>query len=94
MISPAIMNPKNVVDQRPLLRSGATGYVGGRLLQALEAGGHRVRCVARRPEFLGSRVAATTEVVQGDVPRQTRFKCYENQGVARGRESTTRPACA
>lgn len=67
MISPAIMNPQNVMEQHPLLLTGATGYIGGRLLQALEAGGHRVRCVARRPEFLRSRVAATTEVVQGDV---------------------------
>ncbi len=67
MTSPTIMNPQHGVQRRLLLLTGATGYVGGRLLQALEAGGHRVRCVARRPEFLRSRVADTTEVVQGDV---------------------------
>lgn len=61
------MNAKNVVEQRQLLLTGATGYVGGRLLKALEAGGHRVRCLARRPEFLRARVADTIEVVQGDV---------------------------
>jgi uncharacterized protein YbjT (DUF2867 family) len=62
-----MMNTKNGMEQRPLLVTGATGYVGGRLLHALEAGGHRVRCLARHPEFLRSRVAHATEVVQGDV---------------------------
>ena len=36
---------------RPLvLLTGATGYVGGRLLPVLERAGVRVRCMARRPE--------------------------------------------
>lgn len=52
---------------RPLiLLTGATGYVGGRLLRALETAGHRLRCLARRPEFLRPRVQASTEIVQGD----------------------------
>jgi len=50
-----------------ILLTGATGYVGGRLLRALEGSGKGVRCLARRPEFLKARVATTTEVVQGDV---------------------------
>lgn len=50
-----------------ILLTGATGYVGGRLLRALEASGRQVRCLARRPEFLRSRVSETTEVVAGDV---------------------------
>jgi len=54
-------------DVAPVLLTGATGYVGGRLLAALEARGRRVRCLARRPENLLGRVAATTEVVRGDV---------------------------
>ena len=53
--------------EAPLLLTGATGYVGGRLLSALEARGRRVRCIARRPQNLACRVAATTEVVRGDV---------------------------
>ena len=32
-----------------ILLTGASGYVGGHLLKALEAKGHRVRCAARRP---------------------------------------------
>jgi uncharacterized protein YbjT (DUF2867 family) len=49
-----------------ILVAGATGYIGGRLLQALEQAGQRVRCLARRPEYLASRVAGSTVVVQGD----------------------------
>ena len=50
-----------------ILLTGASGYIGGRLLRALEAKGAPVRCLARRPEYLAGRVAAGTEVVQGDV---------------------------
>lgn len=50
-----------------ILLTGATGYVGGRLLPLLEHAGHRVRCLARDPEFLQPRVGPETEVVRGDV---------------------------
>ena len=53
--------------QRLILLTGATGYVGGRLLSELESEKRRVRCLARRPEFLRLRVASSTEVVHGDV---------------------------
>jgi uncharacterized protein YbjT (DUF2867 family) len=57
-----------VADGRGLtLLTGATGYVGGRLLEALEASGVPLRCLARRPEHLRARVAVSTEVVPGDV---------------------------
>lgn len=52
---------------RPVLLTGATGYVGGRLLRRLEERGERVRCLARRPEYLRARTAPETEVVAGDV---------------------------
>lgn len=54
-------------DDRLILLTGATGYVGGRLLDALEQSGRRVRCLARRPEFLRPRVGPGTEVAAGDV---------------------------
>ena len=50
-----------------ILLTGATGYVGGRLLKALERQGHVVRCLARQPAFLQPRVGPHTEVVAGDV---------------------------
>ena len=50
-----------------VLVAGATGYVGGRLVPALERLGHRLRCLARRPEHLRHRVGPRTEVVRGDV---------------------------
>ena len=55
-------------EQSPsILLTGATGYVGGRLLPLLEAQNRRVRCLARKPENLAGRVGAQAEVVQGDV---------------------------
>ena len=51
---------------RPVLLTGATGYVGGRLLEVLETDKIPVRCMARRPEHLSGRVAKDTEVVSGD----------------------------
>ena len=50
-----------------ILLTGASGYVGGRLLHALEEQGHVVRCLARRPEVVRQKAAASTEVVTGDV---------------------------
>ena len=49
-----------------VLLTGATGYVGGRLLVELERRGVSVRCFARRPEALRGRVAPSTEIVAGD----------------------------
>jgi uncharacterized protein YbjT (DUF2867 family) len=51
----------------PILLTGASGYIGGRLLPALRERGLGVRCLARRPPFLEGRVPPGTEVVAGDV---------------------------
>jgi uncharacterized protein YbjT (DUF2867 family) len=53
--------------RRRILLTGASGYVGGRLLRVLERSGERVRCLARHPEFVRPKVGRSTEVVQGDV---------------------------
>ncbi len=54
--------------RRLVLLTGATGYVGGRLLPELEARSDvRVRCLTRRPENLRGRVSDETEVVYGDL---------------------------
>ena len=55
-------------QERTVLITGATGYVGGRLLHRLEASDRwRVRCLTRRPEGLTARAGADTEVIAGDV---------------------------
>ena len=54
-------------DTPLILLTGASGYVGGRLLRALENQSARVRCLARRPKALSPRVGPGTEVVSGDV---------------------------
>lgn len=50
-----------------ILLTGATGYVGGRLLKLLQKRGQRIRCLTRRPEALEGKVDSNTEVVAGDV---------------------------
>ena len=50
-----------------VLLTGASGYVGGRLLRLLSERSIPVRCLARHPEFLSARVTDTVEVVRGDV---------------------------
>jgi uncharacterized protein YbjT (DUF2867 family)/uncharacterized protein YndB with AHSA1/START domain len=53
-----------------ILVTGATGYVGGRLVPRLLAAGHRVRCLVRDPARLQGRSwAGDVEVVEGDVLR-------------------------
>lgn len=55
-------------DYKNILLTGATGYIGGRLLRRLEdSGAYKLRCMARKPEYLKSRVSPGTEVIGGDV---------------------------
>ena len=50
------------------LVTGATGYIGGRLVPVLLAAGHRVRCLARSPDRLRDHPwQSDTEVVKADV---------------------------
>ncbi|MFJ8789053.1 SDR family oxidoreductase [Streptomyces sp. NPDC102462] len=57
-------------DDRPLrsLVTGATGYLGGRLVPELLAAGYSVRCLARSPGRLRDHPwAGRAEIVRGDV---------------------------
>ena len=56
------------------LLTGATGYVGGRLLTLLQNQKVQVRCLTRRPEALEDRRSATTEIVAGDVLNRDSLK--------------------
>ena len=51
----------------PVLLTGGSGYVGGRLIPLLERQGVKLRCLARSPEKMRPRVQPGTEIVQGDV---------------------------
>lgn len=50
-----------------VLIAGATGYVGGELLNRLLDASYTVRCLARRPEALRAKAHPGLEVVEGDV---------------------------
>lgn len=50
-----------------VLLTGATGYVGGRMLALLEQRGIPLRCFVRRPEALRGRTVTGTEIIVGDV---------------------------
>lgn len=50
-----------------ILLTGGSGYVGGRLIPLLERQGVKLRCLARNPERLRTKVEPSTEVVPGDV---------------------------
>ncbi len=50
-----------------ILLTGATGYIGGRLLPGLERAGEPVCCLTRRPDHLRARTDPRTEVIAGDL---------------------------
>lgn len=49
-----------------ILLTGATGYVGGRLMRRFETLGRQLRCLVRRPGALEGRSAPTTQIAIGD----------------------------
>lgn len=57
----------NSAEPRLILVTGATGYIGGRLVPELLEAGYRVRVLARRPEQLRDRPwASQVELAAGD----------------------------
>ena len=62
------MNSHTDATHPLVLLTGATGYIGGRLLSNLrERDNLRLRCLARKPEHLENQIDETVEVVQGDL---------------------------
>jgi uncharacterized protein YbjT (DUF2867 family) len=54
-----------VAATSPVLLTGASGYVGGRLAPVLIERGHRLRCLMRAPD--PAQVPPAAEIVRGDV---------------------------
>ncbi|WP_306210478.1 SDR family oxidoreductase [Actinoplanes sp. RD1] len=53
--------------EQPVLVLGATGFVGRRLVAALLAAGHRVRCLVRDPQRAQDLAGDRVELVRGDM---------------------------
>ncbi len=78
------MADTRIFDDRPrICLTGATGYVGGRLLRVLQRDGYRIRCIARRPDNLRNQLSETTEVARGDLlDRDSLAEALQGQDVA------------
>jgi len=61
------------MDGKTVLLTGATGFIGGRLLRRLEEDGHRVRCLVRSKSKFRTLFPDMTdvEVAEGDLVRGT-----------------------
>ena len=62
--------PTQVAASGPVLVTGATGYIGGRLVPRLLEAGYAVRCLVRAPRKLTDRPwadDARVEIVKGDL---------------------------
>ena len=64
---PPELSNAEVLSEPVVLLTGASGYVGGRLIQLLEKQAVAFRCLARHPDKLRACVKDSTQVVQGDV---------------------------
>ena len=55
------------MSKKRILITGATGYIGSRLLKKLENNKYDIYCLARKPEYLTSRLSDSIKVIKGDV---------------------------
>jgi len=62
--------PRDAGKDRPVVVTGATGYIGGRLVPRLLASGRRIRCLVRSPGKLADRPWAShpdVEIIQANM---------------------------
>ncbi|MDX2038712.1 MAG: SDR family oxidoreductase [Isosphaeraceae bacterium] len=71
-------------NAKPVLVTGATGYIGGRLVPQLLERGYRVRCMVRdRNRLKGRRWEGAVEIVEGDVlDKPSLVRSLEGCGIA------------
>ena len=65
-----VMDDYKKISNKPVFVTGASGYIGGRLVPRLLDAGYHVRCLARSPRKLESRAWASNprvQIVTGDV---------------------------
>ena len=67
VVTPLTPSLGNRQTRTPVLLTGASGYIGGRLLRRFEEEGRAVRCMSRRPEVLAGTACPSTTIVAGDV---------------------------
>lgn len=63
-----------MIENKKILLTGATGYIGGRLLTRLQQKGLPLVCLTRRPETLNHRKSNNTEFIKGDVQDRESLK--------------------
>jgi uncharacterized protein YbjT (DUF2867 family) len=69
----------NDTTKPAILLTGATGYVGGRLLPRLEKEGYPLRCIARNTDALKNRAPESTEIIPADVlDPESLAKAFQN----------------
>ncbi len=64
---PTELKSPDVPNSPVVLLTGASGYVGGRLIPLLEQRPLVLRCLARNPDKLRPSVKETTQIIRGDV---------------------------
>lgn len=68
---------------KKILITGATGYIGGRLVKCLEHKDYEITCLARRPEYLEKKVGNNTKIIKGDLLKpHTIEKALKNIDIA------------
>ncbi len=60
--------------RKKILITGATGYIGGRLLKSLEDSEHDLSCLVRKPEHLKSKVSDQVKIIKGNVLDKSTLK--------------------
>ena len=63
-----VKNKRIQKSKKPIiLVTGATGYIGGRLITAIDRSEYDVRCFIRNPNHIQKKSFETVEVIQGDI---------------------------